>query len=266
MGDLMDSYWQLPPLSRTMATAVFVSSACVYSGLISGGWFFFHPAYIFKLIPEVWRIPLSFMITMPKLSILLDPYFLFSYLSQMEVGNPRFPRREDMVWYLIFVSSAIIIIDQLVGYRFGSYLQALILALAYTCTQDQRGAKANFFFVTIPAQLVPYSMMLVSLIAVGPHYAILQLIGLVAAHLYDFLTRLWPEFGGGYNLAPTPGFLSRIVATPFQRVEHRGFGTAFRSAGSGTTGSSGSSTGTGSGGPLPDAWKTRGKGNRLGGD
>ncbi|CAK7211039.1 hypothetical protein SBRCBS47491_000982 [Sporothrix bragantina] len=223
MGDLMDSYWRLPPVSRNIATAVFVSSICVYSGIVS----------------------------------------VFTYLSQIELGNPRFPRREDMIWYLVFVSTTIIAIDYFAGFGFGSYLQALILALAYTCTQDQRGAKANFFFVTIPAQLVPYSMMLVSLIAIGPHIAILQLFGLFAAHLYDFLTRLWPEFGGGRNLAPTPGFFSRIVAAPFQRVEDRGFGTVIRNAGSGT---SGSSTGASSGGPLPDAWKTRGKGNRLGGD
>ncbi|CAK7202361.1 hypothetical protein SEUCBS139899_005084 [Sporothrix eucalyptigena] len=262
MADLMDTYWRLPPLSRNIATAVFITSCGVYSGILPGSWFYFHKSLLFKLLPEVWRIPSSFLLTLPKLSILLDPYFLYSYLSQLEVGNPRFSRREDMVWYLSFVSVVVIILDHLAGLYSGFYLQALILALAYTCTQDQRGVKANFFFLTIPAQLVPYSMMLVSLLMVGPGVAMLQLCGLVAAHLYDFLTRLWPEFGGGTNLAPTPAFLTRIVPTPFQRVENRAFGTVFRNAGSGT---SGSSSGTSSG-PLPDSWKSRGKGNRLGGD
>ncbi|CAK7264886.1 hypothetical protein SEPCBS57363_001302 [Sporothrix epigloea] len=262
MGDLMDSYWRLPPISRNIATTVFVLSACLHSGIISGRWFYFNWHFLIKPIPDIWRFPMSFLITLPKLSILLDPYFLYSYLSQLEVGNPRFPRREDLIWYLFFVSTIIVIFDQCIGYRLGSYLQALILALAYTCTQDQRGAKANFLFITIPAQLVPYSMMVVTLLSIGYHVAFLQLGGLFAAHLYDFLTRLWPEFGGGYNLAPTPGFLSRLVAQPGRSAENRGFGVVFRSTGSGNSGSStGASTGL-----LPDSWKTRGRGTRLGGD
>lgn len=153
-------------------------------------------------------------------------------------------------------------LDWLIGVNSGYHLQGLILALAYTCTQDQRGIKANFFFVTIPAQLVPYSMMLVSLIVAGPSVFMLQLCGLVAAHLYDFLTRLWPEFGGGSNLLPTPRFMSRLVPTP-GRVEDHGFGRAYRPP---ADNASGSSTGASTGGILPDSWKTRGKGNRLGGD
>lgn len=92
----------------------------------------------------------------------------------------------------------------------------------------------------------------------------LQLCGLVAAHLYDFLTRLWPEFGGGSNLLPTPAFMSRLVPTP-ARVQDHGFGQSFRPPG-GVSGGSGRTTGASTGGVLPDTWKTRGRGNRLGGD
>jgi len=138
----------------------------------------------------------------------------------------------------------------------GFYLQGLIMALAYTGTQDQRGVKTNFFFITVPAQLVPYTMMLVSLLMVGPGLLGLQLCGLFAAHLHDFVTRIWPEFGGGSNWLPTPAFLSRLVEPPTRGVEHRAYGTAIRP---GATGSSG-----GGGGPLPESWRTRGKGQRLG--
>ncbi|KAL1895210.1 hypothetical protein Sste5346_005355 [Sporothrix stenoceras] len=199
---------------------------------------------------------------MPKLGMLLDPYFLYSYLSQLEVGNARFARREDLIWYLSFIMLFVLFLDWLISLGSIWHLQALILALAYTCTQDQRGIKANFFFVDIPAQLVPYSMMLVSLIMHGPGMLYLQLCGLFAAHMYDFLTRLWPEFGGGRNLLPTPAFMSRLVPSP-GRVEDHGFGRAFRPPRANDTGSS---TGASTGGVLPDSWKTRGKGNRLGGD
>lgn len=149
-------------------------------------------------------------------------------------------------------------IDYLVDFHFAVYLRALILAMSYTVTQDQRGMKANFYFITIPAQLTPYCMILINLLFPGGYMAmLLQLEGLVAAHLYDFLTRTWPEFGGGRNLIPTPPWVSHLVKTP--RVLDRGFGTAIRPVDRAT----GSSTGA-SRGPLPDSWRTRGPGQRLG--
>jgi Derlin-2/3 len=137
-------------------------------------------------------------------------------------------------------------------------LSALILAMCYTVTQDQRGMKTQVYFVTIPAQLLPYCMILLSLfMGHDLDYIILQFEGLLAAHLYDFLTRIWPEFGGGTNYIPTPGFLSRVMNTP--RVLQRSYGTAIRS----TASSSGRDTGA-EAGPLPDSWRTRGSGQRLG--
>lgn len=146
------------------------------------------------------------------------------------------------------------------------YLQGLVMAICYTATQDQRGIQAQFFFFQVPAQLVPYCMLLVSLIMGGPQACFLQVIGLLAAHLHDFLTRLWPEFGGGPNLAPTPGFMSRLVRTP--RIVQREYGTAVRgtqNTGGAAAGGGGDGGGSSAGsGPLPDSWKTRGTGHRLG--
>jgi Derlin-2/3 len=49
------------------------------------------------------------LITGPNLSILFDTYFIYTYLREIEVGNSRFPRRQDVVWYLICVSLGIIV-------------------------------------------------------------------------------------------------------------------------------------------------------------
>jgi Derlin-2/3 len=69
---------------------------------------------------------------------------------------------------------------------------ALVLALAftYTSSQDDRGQKTTFFVVTILIQWLPYTILLVTFIVSGPTTAIIQAIGLIAAHLHDFLTRL----------------------------------------------------------------------------
>lgn len=141
------------------------------------------------------------------------------------------------------------------------FLQPLIIALCYTSVQDMRGVKMTFFFFQVPAQTVPYCIILSTLVSSGSPDAVPgQLTGIVAAHLYDFMTRLWPEFGGGSNLLPTPGFISRLFTTP--RIFQRGQGAAVRPGSA--SGDAGRSTGASTGSVLPDAWKTRGSGQRLG--
>lgn len=142
------------------------------------------------------------------------------------------------------------------------FTSALILALAYTSTQDERGQKATFFVITIPAQLIPYTMLLYTLVADGVPAAVCQGTGLVAAHLYDFLTRLWPTFGGGRNLITTPSFVRRMFQTTEASVVDRAYGTAFVPA----QRTSGSASGSSPGGVLPESWRNRGSGHRLGGD
>ena len=145
-----------------------------------------------------------------------------------------------------------------------TFLPALLISLCYTSHQDQRGQKATIWFFTVPAQLVPYCMILLSLLSSGGATAIpLQIGGLLVAHLYDFLTRLWPEFGGGRNLLPTPAILTRLLSpgVPARGGFGRSAGTAGAASGGAT---SGSSTGFSAGNVLPESWKSRGTGRRLG--
>lgn len=133
--------------------------------------------------------------------------------------------------------------------------------MTYTVTQDQRGMKANFYFITIPAQLTPYCMILVSLLFPGGvSDMILQLLGLVAAHLYEFLTKIWPQFGGtGRTLLPTPAFLTTAVNTVSGWTANIGAGPGRMAGGASTGQATGASRG-----PLPDSWRSRGPGHRLG--
>ena len=124
-------------INRTVATAIFVSSVAVYSGMIASSPFFFHYSQLFQFPPPLHRLVTSFLITGPQLAVLLEPYFIYSYLSQLEKGNSKFARKEDLVWYLMFVGSVII-----VSFTLPSYLN-LILAF--------------FFRVILPCLISPKS-------------------------------------------------------------------------------------------------------------
>ncbi|PHH80353.1 hypothetical protein CDD83_3768 [Cordyceps sp. RAO-2017] len=73
MADLsLDSYWQLPPLSRSVATAAFAISASVHLGFLPGWWFVFYPRFLWKIPPQIWRFGTAFLLTGPKLGLLFD--------------------------------------------------------------------------------------------------------------------------------------------------------------------------------------------------
>jgi len=142
------------------------------------------------------------------------------------------------------------------------FTSALVLALAYTSSQDDRGGKTTFFIVTIPSVLVPYAMLFITLIKDGFGAVLIQGTGLVAAHLHDFLTRLWPSFGGGRNLLPTPKFVTRLFQSTEATIKDRSYGTAFTPAQKTPS----TATGASAGGVLPESWRSRGSGHRLGGE
>ncbi|KAF3064545.1 hypothetical protein GL218_02183 [Daldinia childiae] len=264
MADMVSVYMSTPPIARSIATAVFLCSVGVYTGMLNIEPFIFHYSRLIRFPPTLYLIITSFLLTGSGMAVLFDTYFVFTYLSQLETGNSKFSKKEDMIWYLFFIASitAMTVPEDeedhpctpLNALFTGGFmlLQALLIALCYTATQDQRGMNAHFYVITIPAQLMPYCLLIVQLLFPnGWENLKIGLTGLVAAHLHDFLTRIYPEFGHGPNLIPTPRFLSWIMSTP--RVQNTVYGQSVSP-----------STGGGRTGPLPDSWRTQGPGRRLG--
>jgi len=129
------------------------------------------------------------------------------------------------------------------------FLHPLILAFAYTFSQDNPNANVSIFILTFPAKYLPAALLALTLVMDGPYAALLEVTGLIAAHLYDFLTRIWPTFGGGTNYIFTPDFVKRWFGGNVP--QRRSYGTAFPAAESGPR--------------NDDGWSnSRGPGRRLG--
>ncbi|KAB8232163.1 hypothetical protein ETB97_005851 [Aspergillus alliaceus] len=250
----MDRFWSAPPVTRTLTALAFSQSALVYGGLISGRYVIFRPELVFKLFPEAWRLFSSFLLTGPRLDFIFDLYFMFKYGSALETGSPRFSLPGDFCTYVFFVATIIILsagclLDDVV------FTHALIIAFVYTFAQDNRGRKASFF-VQLPVEFLPWAMLTWTLVRDGWPTAFSESMGIVAAHMYDFLTRIYPTFGGGRNYLTTPTFVRRVFVTHTARSQHRAYGTAYRTV----TEEQGSSRGWGS--SLQGPWSSRGR--RLG--
>lgn len=88
---------------------MFASSVAAYTGMVSMYPFFFHYSFLLQFPPAVHRLFTSFLLTGPGLGVLFETYFVYSYLSQIEKSNPKFSRKEDLLWYLMFVGGVIIV-------------------------------------------------------------------------------------------------------------------------------------------------------------
>ena len=78
-------------------------------GLIDPYYVVFLRYKVFALVPQLWRIVTPFILTGPKLGLLMDPYFLYTYGSQLETGAARFTQPGDFFVYLAFVCSIILV-------------------------------------------------------------------------------------------------------------------------------------------------------------
>ncbi|KAE8334697.1 hypothetical protein BDV24DRAFT_156659 [Aspergillus arachidicola] len=223
----MDRFWSAPPVTRTLTALTFVQSALVYGGLLSGRYVIFRPGLVFKLFPEAWRLLSSFFLTGPRLDFILDLYFMFKYGSALETASPRFSLPGDFFTYVFFVATVITLtagclLDDVI------FTHALIMAFVYTFAQDNKGRKASFFVVQLPVEFLPWAMLTWTLVLGGWHAAFSESMGIVAAHMYDFFSRIYPTFGGGRNYIVTPTVVRRIFSAHTSPTQHRAYGTAYR--------------------------------------
>lgn len=173
-------------------------------------------------------------------------------------------------WHCEYASSTLLTLQQLTGgiYLGGiALLNPLSMALIYTFAQEDPNRVVSFFIIQMPAKYLPYASLAITYVIAGPFATMIQATGILAAHLYDFLDRIWPQFGGGQQWIRVPQFVQNAFATPGGTGQTRAYGTAFN-ARPGGAGQSVPQNQAGSGGGYASgsAWGSRGSGRRLGGD
>jgi hypothetical protein len=95
-------------------------------------------------------------------------------------------------------------------------------------------------------------MLFTTLIMEGPEGMFRDLLGIPVAHLYDFLSNYWPQYGGGVNFLKAPQWLNDMLGGSRQ-ITSSARGTALRPPPAQTR-------------TLASSWGARGSGRRLGSD
>ncbi|KAJ4167857.1 hypothetical protein NW754_011674 [Fusarium falciforme] len=112
---VLAAYWATPAIARNLTTATVVLTLLGSFGVIPSYYLFYHPSYLFQMPPHLWRPITGFLIAFERfpMNLLFDAYNLYRYCVQLETGNPRFPRKVDLIWYILLVCSWILVSHRL---------------------------------------------------------------------------------------------------------------------------------------------------------
>ncbi|KAM5505846.1 hypothetical protein McaMca56_000494 [Microsporum canis] len=195
----------------------------------------------------------------------LRAYPSFANVNPLGMHAVEYPLYQYLSFLATFQCLGLTDVQLTAGLYLQSYvfLGALSLAFLTTLSQDNAGKKMPFIIFQLPAEYLPFASLIATLVLSGQHAALTQACGILAAHLYEFLTRIYPNFGGGTNYIRTPRFIQNLFRTNKLVQAHGGY-RMYRPPANDTSGpSTGQSSGNWFSG-MGGSWQGRGAGRKLG--
>ncbi|XP_023531299.1 derlin-1-like [Cucurbita pepo subsp. pepo] len=234
MSSPAEYYNSLPPISKAYGTLCLLATTVFQLGLLNPNFIALHFGLIFKRF-QVWRLFTNFFF-LGKFSINFGIRLLMIARYGVQLENGPFQRRTaDFLWMMIFGALTLLVLSAIPIF-YSSFLGiSLVFMLLYVWSREFPTAQINIYgLVTLKAFYLPWAMLALDVIFGSP--LVPDLLGILAGHLYYFLTVLHP-LAGGKNILKTPFWVQRLVsrwrigAPPIQRAavpDDRGTSGAFR--------------------------------------
>ncbi|KAJ9167897.1 hypothetical protein P3X46_019487 [Hevea brasiliensis] len=234
MSSPAEYYQSLPPISKAYGTLCLLFTAAYQLGVFD----VVHIALIYKLVFsrfQVWRLITNFFF-LGKFSINFGIRLLMiaRYGVQLEKG-PFDRRTADFLWMILFGAFSMLVLSAIPIFWSPFLGISLVFMLVYVWSREFPNAQINIYgLVTLKAFYLPWAMLALDVIFGSPLMP--DLLGIIAGHLYYFLTVLHP-LATGKTLLKTPRWVHKLVARwrigapapTNNRVQpERTSGTAFR--------------------------------------
>ncbi|KAL6291308.1 hypothetical protein ACE6H2_008818 [Prunus campanulata] len=244
MSTPAEYYRSLPPVSKTYGVACFMTAAALYLQLYNPWNIALDYGLVIKRF-QVWRLITNFFF--------LGPFsFPFAFrliiIARYGVGLERGPfdkRTADYVWMLVFGAISLLVMA-VVPYLLSPFMgPSVVFMIVYVWSREFPNARINIYgLVSLKGFYLPWALLGLDLIFGDPLKP--DILGMVAGHIYYFLTVLHPLAGGKFMLK-TPLWVHKLVAfwgegtqinSPVERNPHAGVafqGRSFRLNGRTTT-------------------------------
>lgn len=204
---VLEEYRKVPVITRAYVTGCVATTLAIMMGAVS-------PFSLFYSLPlvlegQVWRLLTSFFFFGSSLGVdyIMHMYFLLRYSSNLEEGSFR-TRPADYLYMLLLGSAALLALGALTGVHFLGH--SLSSMLTYVWSRRNPHARMNIMGVfTFRAPFLPWVLMAFSLLMGSS--PLLDLLGIVAGHLYYFAEDVYPNMRPDrLHLLKTPRCLVRL--------------------------------------------------------
>ncbi|KAL1825433.1 hypothetical protein DCAR_0313606 [Daucus carota subsp. sativus] len=225
-------YNSLPPISKAYGTLCLATTIAVQIGVLAPGFIALAYEYVFYRF-QVWRLFTNFFF-LGGFSINFGIRLLMLARYGVQLENGPFQRRTaDFLWMMIFGALTLLALSAIPGFQSYFLGISLVFMLLYVWSREFPTGNINIYgLVTLKAFYLPWAMLAMDVIFGSP--LVPDLLGILAGHLYYFLTVLHP-LAGGKTMLQTPMWVHKIVARwrigapPTTRAEpDRSGSTAFR--------------------------------------
>lgn len=209
MSSPAEYYKSLPPISKAYGTLCLFLTTAVQFGL------FYLPDIELMYKPvfssfQVWRLITTFFF-LGNFSINFGIRLLMiaRYGVQLEKG-PFERRTADFLWMMIFGALSLLVLSAIPIFWSPFLGISLVFMLLYVWSREFPNAQINIYgLVTLKAFYLPWAMLALDVIFGAPLMP--DLLGIIAGHLYYFLTVLHPLATGNIILR-TPRWVNKLVA------------------------------------------------------
>ncbi|CAL9094073.1 unnamed protein product [Musa acuminata var. zebrina] len=209
MSSPAEFYNSLPPVSKAYGTLCFLTTAAFQLNLFDLRTVALLYQPVFTQF-QVWRLFTNFFF-LGKFSINFGIRLLMiaRYGVQLEKG-PFDKRTADFLWMMLFGAFFLLVLSA-IPFFWSPFLGAsMVFMLLYLWSREFPTTQINIYgLVTLKAFYLPWAMLMLDTIFGSPIMP--SLLGIVAGHLYYFLTVLHP-LATGRNLLRTPTWIHKLVA------------------------------------------------------
>ncbi|KAF6164227.1 hypothetical protein GIB67_010197 [Kingdonia uniflora] len=201
-------YNSLPPISKAYGTACLLATTALQFELYNPE----NVALVYSLVFtrfQVWRLFLNFFV-LGKFSINFGIRLLMiaRYGVQLEKG-PFERRSADFLWMMLFGALSLLALSAIPFFWSPHLGISLVFMLLYVWSREFPTAQVNIYgLVSLKAFYLPWAMLALDVIfgsRIMP-----DLLGIIAGHLYYFLTVLYP-LSSGKHILKTPNWVHKLV-------------------------------------------------------
>ncbi|KAF8380552.1 hypothetical protein HHK36_028040 [Tetracentron sinense] len=202
-------YRSLPPVSKVYGVACLMTTSAYYLQLYNPWNIALFYGKVLKTF-QVWRLVTNFFFLGPfSFPFAFRLLMIARYGVLLEKG-PFDKRTADFVWMLIFGALSLLVIAAIPFFWDPFLGGSLVFMIVYVWSREFPNARISIYgVVSSKGFYLPWAFLALDLILGNPLKS--DIIGMVAGHLYYFLTVLHPLAGGKF-IFKTPLWVHKFVA------------------------------------------------------